>query len=242
VLAVHQVEYSAELVEFLRQQRSGRLHTVDHLDPQRTAHVVIDLQNGFMETGALAETPVAREIVPHVNAISRAVREMGATNAFLRFTTPDDEAEWSTFYGRYSPAFAGAHRDAFMRGSHSWDLWPELDIAPTDLKVDKRRFGAFIEGTCDLDRLLRAREIDTLIITGTLSNCCCESTARDAMQRNYRVIFVSDANAALSDAEHNAALHNMAFLFADVMTTAEVVFLADHAGRVATEPSDGVGR
>jgi len=70
---------------------------------------------------------------------------------------------------------------------------------------------------------LQLHHIDTLIITGTLSNCCCESTARDAMQMNYKVIFVSDANAALTDAAHNATLENMATLFADVMSTAEVL-------------------
>jgi len=71
--------------------------------------------------------------------------------------------------------------------------------------------------------MLEARGIETLIITGTLTNVCCESTARDAMQRNYQVIFVADGNAALSDAEHNATLCSMAAVFADVMTTAEVL-------------------
>ena len=70
---------------------------------------------------------------------------------------------------------------------------------------------------------LRSAGIDTLIITGTLTNCCCESTARDAMQRDYKVIFVSDGNATQTDAEHNATLVNMVTLFADVMTTDEAV-------------------
>lgn len=80
-----------------------------------------------------------------------------------------------------------------------------------------------IPGTCDLHQVLQDRQIDTLIVTGTLTNCCCESTARDAMQLNYKVVFVSDANAALSDAEHNATLNNMCALFADVMSTAELI-------------------
>ncbi len=71
--------------------------------------------------------------------------------------------------------------------------------------------------------MLQERGIDTLIITGTLTNCCCESTARDAMQMNYKIIFVADANAALTDAAHNATLDNMLMLFADVMTTQEVL-------------------
>jgi ureidoacrylate peracid hydrolase len=71
--------------------------------------------------------------------------------------------------------------------------------------------------------MLQERGIDTLIITGTATNVCCESTARDAMQMNYKVIFVSDGNAAMTDAEHNATLNNMLNLFADVMSTEEVV-------------------
>jgi ureidoacrylate peracid hydrolase len=58
---------------------------------------------------------------------------------------------------------------------------------------------------------------------------CCESTARDAMQMNYKVIFVADGNAALSDAEHNATLNNMVALFADVMTTEEAIGALDKA-------------
>jgi ureidoacrylate peracid hydrolase len=80
-----------------------------------------------------------------------------------------------------------------------------------------------VPGTCKLHELLQARGIDTLIVTGTLTNCCSESTARDAMQQNYKIIFIADGNAALSDAEHNATLCNMVALFADVMTTEEVV-------------------
>ena len=81
----------------------------------------------------------------------------------------------------------------------------------------------FTEGTSALPSWLAANGIRTVIITGTLSNCCCESTARDAMQYGYEVIYVADANATLSDAEHGATLVNMATLFADVATTGEVL-------------------
>ena len=78
-----------------------------------------------------------------------------------------------------------------------------------------------------LHEILQARGIDTLIITGTATNVCCELTARDAMQMNYKVIFVADGNAARTDAEHNATLDNMVVRFADVMTTAELVGFLD---------------
>lgn len=228
---MHEVRIDPGLIERLTAERGGRLHIFDDLDPRRTAHVVIDMQNGFLEAGAPVEVPVAREIVPNVNAISEAVRAAGGTNIFVRFTTPVEALEgWSSFYMRFPAAVREAHQAAFAPGAHYWQFWPGLEIGDSDLKVDKQRFAAFIPGTCDLHEILQARGVDTLIVTGTLTNCCCESTARDAMQFNYRVIFVSDANAALTDAEHNATLNNMCALFADVMSTGEVVAtLADRA-------------
>ncbi len=100
------------------------------------------------------------------------------------------------------------------------------------MTIDKTRFGAFVPGASDLHETLQARGIDTLIITGTLSNCCCESTARDAMQMNYKLIFVSDANAAVTDAAHNATLDNMCMLFADVRPTDEVLDVVRRSARV----------
>ena len=113
--------------------------------------------------------------------------------------------------------------ETFCRGCHGFELWPELDVQVKDLIVDKTRFGAFVPGSSDLHDILQARGIDTLIITGTATNVCCESTARDAMQMNYKVIFVADGNATNTDAEHNATLNNMVRLFADVMTTEELL-------------------
>ncbi len=228
---MHKIMLDPDLVARLAAQRGGRLHLIDRLDPARTAHLVIDMQNGFVEEGAPVEVPIAREIVPGLNRISQAVRAAGAANYFVQFTTPvGDLTSWSSFYSRFAGEGAAEHQQAFAPGAHHWQLWPALDVdGSVDRTIEKRRFGAFIPGTCDLDAELRARGIDTLIVTGTLTNCCCESTARDAMQLNYRVIFASDANAALTDAEHNATLNNMMFLFADVMSSDEIVALLEPA-------------
>jgi len=91
--------------------------------------------------------------------------------------------------------------------------------------IEKCRFSAFTPGASGLDALLRGLGIDTVIVTGTLTNCCCESTARDAMQLNYRVLIAADANAALSDAEHAATLQTLALVFADLHSTEELVEL-----------------
>jgi ureidoacrylate peracid hydrolase len=156
-----------------------------------------------MAEGALVEVPTAREIVPNVNRICTALRDAGGTNVFLRYTAnPDEPQAWSRWWrgGYLSSDRSAAHAAAFRRDAEPWQLWPLLDLRPGDPIVDKTRFSAFVPGTSTLHETLQARDVDTLIITGTLTDVCCESTARDAMQRNYQVIFVADGNAAATDA------------------------------------------
>jgi ureidoacrylate peracid hydrolase len=221
---MHAVSLTAELLNQIQSQR-GRLHPFERLEMGHTAHIVVDLQNGFMEPGAPIEVPVAREIVPNVNSISAAVRRCGGRNVFLRMTVDSDsQSSWSNWFAYLNtPQSAATTAKAFARDEHYWQLWPKLEVAESDHVVEKTRFGAFVPGASHLHELLQSHGIDTLIVTGTLTNCCCESTARDAMQMNYKVIFVSDATATLTDAAHNATLENMAMLFADVMTTPEVL-------------------
>ncbi|WP_150551304.1 cysteine hydrolase [Pandoraea soli] len=106
-------------------------------------------------------------------------------------------------------------------------LYPPLDVRDADEIVDKTRFSAFIQGSSDLHQRLAAPGIDTVIVTGTVTNVCCESTARDAMMLDYKVHFVADANAARTDDEHNATLCNMVLWFADVRTSDELLALVD---------------
>lgn len=229
---MHEIAIPPEVAAAARAMRGGRDYMVDALDPMRTAHVVVDLQNGYMAPGAPLEVPVAREIVPNVNAISAAVRAAGGTNVFLRYTMRDEaEKSWSTWHRlRNSPEGLAGTREAFAEGAHHWQFWPSLEIAEDDLIIEKQRFSAFVPGTCRLDDELRARGIDTLIVSGTMTNVCCESSARDAMQRNYKVLFASDATAAWTDAAHNATLATMCMVFADVVSTAEILTLLGIAG------------
>ena len=224
---MHQIRISPEATEFARRQRGGAMHMFERLDLSRTAHIIVDMQNGFVEPGAPVEVPVARDIIGNVNAISRAVRQAGGTNVFLQMTVDEGSKQsWSNWFRYFHTAESTlGFEDSFGHGRHHHQLWPEMDVGEGDLFVDKTRFGAFVPGASRLHEVLQDRGIDTLIITGTLTNCCCESTARDAMQMNYKLVFVSDANAALTDAAHNATLDNMCMIFADVRPTSEVVDL-----------------
>ncbi len=231
---LHKIEIPDFILARSRALRGDKPVLFDRLDPARTAHIVVDLQNGFMREGAAVEVPVARAIVPNVNRITRALRAAGGLTVYLRYTSDADEPlNWSAWYGdMLSPERSRELREVFTPGHPDFELWPGLDVQPADPVVNKTRFSGFVPGTCDLDDMLRARGIDTLIITGTLTNCCCESTARDANQRNYKVVFVTDGNATHTDWEHNATLSNMAAIFADVQSTDQVVAgIAAGAGR-----------
>lgn len=221
----HNVDHRAIL------SRIGRTRQfLETLDPARTAHLVVDMQNGFMERGAPVEVAEARAVVGAINRISKALRDAGGLNVFLHYTSPEPgDASWSQFAARLGPAASAAHDAAFRRGSHHWQLWPQLDVAEGDVSVEKRRFSAFVTGSSDLDKILRERGIDTVIVTGTMTNCCCESTARDAMQLNYKVIFIADATAATTDEEHAATLHTMGRIFADLRTSDEIVAMLEEA-------------
>jgi ureidoacrylate peracid hydrolase len=221
---MHKIEIPTHALERI-QQRRGRFHQFDTLDPRRTAHVVVDMQNGFMAEGQVGECPVAREIVPNLNRISRALRGAGGLVVYIQNTIDDMALQsWANYFNFFSsPERQARMREAFTPGAYGHQIWSDLEVLPQDLKVLKRRFGAFVPGSSNLHEILQARGIDTIIVTGTVTNVCCESTARDAMMMNYKVAFVSDGNAALTDAEHNATLGSMAVIFADVMTTDEVV-------------------
>jgi len=93
------------------------------------------------------------------------------------------------------------------------------DISPEDAQITKTRYSAFIQGASSLEQHLRDRGIDTLLITGTATNVCCESSARDAMMLNFKVVMVSDALATHTDEEHNATLSAFYGQFGDVQTT-----------------------
>jgi len=108
-------------------------------------------------------------------------------------------------------------------GGDGYEYWHLNDIRPEDAQITKRRYSAFIQGSSDIERHLRDRGVDTLLVTGTATNVCCESTARDAMMLNFKVVMVSDAMATHSDDEHNATLSALYGQFTDVQTTDEVV-------------------
>ena len=221
---MHPSELPHDITERMRVRR-GRLHLFERLDVSRTALVVIDMQNAFLRPGAPSETPMARAIVPQINRLAQAVRAGGGVVAFAQGSfQPSGPEAWPLFFEHMvNPAFSAAILQALTPGHPDHELWPELDVQAGDVRVRKKRYSAFFPGACSLPEQLRERGVDTVIITGTLTNVCCEASARDAMMGDFKTVMVSDANAARSDAEHLAALVTLVQFFADVRSTDEVL-------------------
>lgn len=205
--------------------RRGTAHPFKDLDASRTALVVVDLQVGFMhERGGYMACAAAIDVVPQVNRLAQALRSAGGLVAWIQ-NTHDESclATWTVQQRMNTPA-ANARRNAAMSvGAPGHALWPDLDVQAEDAVVLKRRYSAFIPGTCDLAPMLRARGIDTVLITGTLTNVCCESSARDAMMLDFRTVMVSDGCASTSQGEHDASLAAFYATFGDVMDTAFIL-------------------
>jgi ureidoacrylate peracid hydrolase len=216
-------DYVAERVAL----RRGSPHAFERIDPARTALLVVDLQNGFMAPGQPAEMPVARAIVPNVNRLAEAAREAGSTVIWLKHTFDQETAQtWSIWRTSFISSDWGRRmQEAFTPGNFGHEIYAGLNRTSTDTVVLKRRFSALVQGSSGLDQILRQKGIDTLIIVGTATNVCCESTLRDGMMMNYKCIMVADANATRTDEEHNATLATVAVIFGDVRTTEEVVAL-----------------
>ena len=223
---LHRVEMPAYVGERIA-RRGANQHAFERIDPTRTALVVVDLQNGFMAPGQPAEIPVARAIVPNVNRLAEATRKAGGAVIWIKNTFDQEAAQtWTVWRTSFATGDWGQRmEEAFTPGNFGHELYAGLKTAPEDLVVLKRRFSALVQGSSGLDQILRHKSIDTLLIVGTATNVCCESTLRDGMMMNYKCIMVSDANATFTDEEHNATLGSVAARFGDVRTSAEVVAL-----------------
>ena len=207
-------------------ERGRALNAFAALAPRRTALVNIDMQNAFVAEGAVYGNAYAREIVSAINALSRAMRSAGGTVIWTRqthtFDGPCAPAAWQYDLGL---ADVRAAVEALQAGAEGHRLYPEMEVAPEDLVVDKHRYGALSCPAGALRRTLERLDVEMVVITGTLTNVCCESTARELNMAGYQVIVVSDAMAAVTDAEHNAALLNLRLSFADVASVQTVLDL-----------------
>jgi ureidoacrylate peracid hydrolase len=220
---MHNTSIRPEIIERVVARR-GKLHWFDTLDPKKTALIVIDMQETFCAPGSPAEVASSRDIVTPINKMARALRDLGGAVIFVLHANSQfgTKSDWELFFNN---VVSGDVREKTIESLSPGrqKIWQGLEQGNRDITVFKNRYSALISGASNLERILRNLGIDTLLIAGTKTNVCCESTARDAMMLDFKTVMLSDCCATLSDDEHRAALETFIQQFGDVMTGDEAI-------------------
>ena len=172
----------------------------------RCVLMVIDMQNDFVLDGAIMQVKEAKNQLPGIRKLIDCCRRLGVP---VIYTIQETDAVLCPLEVLSLPHLKEA---GMRRGTPGQQVVSELSPEPDDIKIYKRRFSAFYQ--TDLEIYLRnirgsIAPVDTIIICGTVTNICCESTARDAFFRDYKVVFGTDICSANTPEAHNATLVNM---------------------------------
>lgn len=187
------------------------------IDPAKTALLVIDMQNDFVLEGAPMEVPAARDAIPHIQRLITQARALNVPVIYSQHTLLEDSQN-SILEATYNPKLFTV---GMRKGTPGVQVIDDLKPQAEDTIIEKYRYDAFhntlLEPT--LKNIRGLNQIDTVIITGTLTEVCCESTARGAYMRDYKVAFISDATGGLSDEAQRATEDAMGKFFGRVMNT-----------------------
>jgi len=186
--------------------------SISTLDAETTALVLIDLQRGI--TAMPAQPHAAADVIARASRLAEKFRALGAPVFLVHVVGSPDGAD------RLRPDAEEVMPSRQMPPDFA-EIVPELGPEPGDIVIDKRQWGAFY-GT-PLDLQLRRRGIRKIVLGGISTNVGVESTARDAYERAYDVVFVEDAMSARSAQEHEFAVAHVFRRIGRIATTAEVL-------------------
>jgi isochorismate hydrolase len=175
------------------------------IDPKHSALLVIDLQNYFRQ--------IVQPVLEDIQNVIQFCRQKNIPIIFTQHGHTDaasDGGALGEWWGQ-----------VILHGTKDWKFIPEMKIESKDLVLQKKRYSAFFE--TDLEKFLRSEGIKDLIISGVMTNLCCETTARDAFMRDYRVFFLIDGTATGKEDHHLATLKNLGYGFAYLMTCDELI-------------------
>jgi isochorismate hydrolase len=180
--------------------------------PKKSALLVIDMQKFFLNKESHSYIPAATIIVPNVNLIISKYREK---NFPIIFT-------FHAYEVNENPGVMGKWWGDMLRVNNPLsEIHSSIDLDKDDIILRKNRYSAFV-GT-NLDKILKEKKIDSLVITGIMTHLCCESTARDAFMRDYDVYFIIDATATETESLHISSLRTITDGFTIPMKTSEIL-------------------
>jgi nicotinamidase-related amidase len=196
---------------WLKRIRPFNTHTMP-LNALKSALLVIDMQRFFLDPHSPTFTEGGAAVLPTVKRVMEAFRRAGRPVLFTRHVHHPEDID--------SGIMDWWWEGKCLEGSPESEIHPDLAPLPREKTVFKHRYSAFYN--TDLETVLRCLKIEDLVVTGVMTNLCCESTARDAYFRDYRVFFLADGTATVNEEMHVASLLNLAFGFSFV-TSAEGV-------------------
>jgi len=186
-------------------------------DPETTAAVIVDMQNGFCHPDGSLYAPPSEVAIGPVRSVVETVRTAGGSIVYTQDIHPPEQFDDATYYDEFDRW--GEH---VVEGTWDAELVSELDVQPADHIVEKHTYDAFYQ--TNLEGWLRVHGIDTLLICGTLANVCVLHTAGSAGLRDFKPVIVEDALGYL-DAEHKAyAVEHADWLFGETITIDEIEF------------------
>lgn len=192
-------------------------------DRQRAALLVIDMQRDFVDEGAVMEVAMARRRIPAMRRVIELCRRAGIPVIYTQHVL-SDHFDISPLETAYQPRLRAK---GMREGSAGAEIVVDLAPLPGEVIIKKHRYDAF--HNTQLETVLRnirgAGQVDTVIIVGTVTSICCESTARSAFMRDFKVVFISDANGGLDEASHDATLSIIGKVFGRVMTAEDLASL-----------------
>jgi ureidoacrylate peracid hydrolase len=194
---------------------------------QRTCVLVVDMQGIFCNPDEPLYVPSTKNIIAPIHELTSLAREKGMPVVYLRHVVRGDGSDTGRFKDLYPDADF-----QFSRDNLAIDVIDELYPHAQDIVVDKLFYSGF--HNTDLDAILRMKDIDTVIVCGTVTNVCCETTIRDGVHREYKMIALSDANAAMpypdmgfgevtAEEVQSIALSAIAYEFGEVTTTQDIL-------------------
>jgi nicotinamidase-related amidase len=193
----------------------------------RAAVVVVDMQNDFVRVGAPLEVPESRPTIAVHQALLAAARQHKVPVIYTKFIAGPERTPTWQFSPQCEPpvcccwkGFKRFYKDVGKELDGS-DIIDELYPEPGDPIVDKFWYGAF--HNTNLDDLLRARHVESVLITGTVTQICVEETARESFKRGYRTTLISDAISTYAPDLQAAVLKNFAHKFGYVATAKEAI-------------------
>jgi ureidoacrylate peracid hydrolase len=182
------------------------------LNPNKSALLVIDMQRFFLDPASPSFACGGLAILPNLKHLIHAFR---ANNLPVIYTRHVHHP------GLLDAGIMGWWWEGMcLEGSPESEVHPDIAPQPGEKEILKHRYSSFYN--TDLETILRCMKVEDLVIGGIMTNMCCESTARDAYYRDYRVFFLADGTGSITEEMHLASLLNLAFGFAWVTTVESI--------------------